>query len=176
MISFLSMKNLWTDLEVPHENFSNDFEFQNQVDFLHLSTFRSFTSCLESDPNAPVHYGAKDFYIGACVEFFKHRFRVVDVERCVLNFVEANASDYSPDVLQSLRDRFDVCQWSELRQTFIDLSLSRNTSAVIQTFHFSFIALSHENEWSSKIMWWRKRWAPQWSWVFSQKLLTNLRI
>ncbi|CAF0806932.1 unnamed protein product [Adineta ricciae] len=53
--------------------------------------------------NCSVYYEPNDFYIGAHVEFFKHRFVIVNADRSVWKFVEENQQLFTPDVIGSFR-------------------------------------------------------------------------
>ena len=43
-----------------------------------------------STPEKPEFYGPADFYIGAVIEVFRHRFKITNADEFVLKFMEAN--------------------------------------------------------------------------------------
>ncbi|XP_072498547.1 EF-hand domain-containing protein 1 [Notamacropus eugenii] len=59
-------------------------------------------SCVDN----PTFYGPGDFYIGALIEVFGHRFIIQDADEYVLKFLESNANDYPPSTIQSLKNHF----------------------------------------------------------------------
>ncbi|CAF1247901.1 unnamed protein product [Adineta steineri] len=57
----------------------------------------------DSHPDAPIYYQPNDFYIGAHVEFYKHRFKIINADRFVLKFIEENQEQFSQHVIDSFR-------------------------------------------------------------------------
>jgi hypothetical protein len=57
----------------------------------------------DNHSDAPVYYGPNDFYIGAHVELFKHRFIIIDADRYVFKFIEENQQQFSQHVIDSFR-------------------------------------------------------------------------
>ncbi|XP_013366215.1 PREDICTED: EF-hand domain-containing protein 1 [Chinchilla lanigera] len=53
----------------------------------------------------PVYYGPGDFFIGAVIEVFGHRFVILDADEYVLKYMESNASQFSPEALASVQSR-----------------------------------------------------------------------
>lgn len=53
----------------------------------------------------PIYYGPGDFYIGAVVEVFGHRFIILDTDEYVLKYMQSNAAQYSPEALASIQNR-----------------------------------------------------------------------
>ncbi|XP_051008912.1 EF-hand domain-containing protein 1 [Acomys russatus] len=53
----------------------------------------------------PIYYAPSDFYIGAVIEVFSHRFVILDTDEYVLKYMESNASQYSPEALASIQNR-----------------------------------------------------------------------
>ncbi|KAM9074148.1 EF-hand domain-containing protein 1 isoform 2-T2 [Megaptera novaeangliae] len=53
----------------------------------------------------PIYYGPSDFFIGAVIEVFGHRFIILDTDDCVLKYMESNAAQYSPEALLSIQNR-----------------------------------------------------------------------
>ncbi|XP_063296885.1 EF-hand domain-containing protein 1 [Pelobates fuscus] len=51
----------------------------------------------------PSYYSPADFYIGAVVEVFSHRFIIMDADEYVLNYLKEHADAYPSDVLDSLQ-------------------------------------------------------------------------
>ncbi|XP_066862476.1 EF-hand domain-containing protein 1 isoform X2 [Kogia breviceps] len=52
----------------------------------------------------PIYYGPSDFFIGAVIEVFGHRFVILDTDDCVLKYMESNAAQYSPEALLSIQN------------------------------------------------------------------------
>ncbi|CAK7311486.1 EF-hand domain-containing protein 1 [Vulpes lagopus] len=53
----------------------------------------------------PIYYGPTDFFIGAVIEVFGHRFIILDTDAYVLKYMENNAAQYSPEALLSIQNR-----------------------------------------------------------------------
>uniref|UniRef100_A0ABI7YAQ0 EF-hand domain containing 1 n=1 Tax=Felis catus TaxID=9685 RepID=A0ABI7YAQ0_FELCA len=53
----------------------------------------------------PIYYGPTDFFIGAVIEVFGHRFIILDTDDYVLKYMESNAAQYSPEALLSIQNR-----------------------------------------------------------------------
>ncbi|KAM5286799.1 EF-hand domain-containing protein 1 isoform 1-T1 [Hipposideros larvatus] len=53
----------------------------------------------------PIYYSPSDFFIGAVIEVFGHRFIILDMDDYVLKYMESNASQYSPEALLSIQNR-----------------------------------------------------------------------
>lgn len=49
-------------------------------------------------------YGPQDFYIGAVINIFKHKFRIVGADLYVLKFAEDHAHQFPGETLNSLRE------------------------------------------------------------------------
>jgi hypothetical protein len=62
-----------------------------------------FSNFKGSQPDKPLFYGPQDFYIGAVVNIFKHRFRIIGADLYVLKFAEEHPDQFPPNVLESLR-------------------------------------------------------------------------
>ncbi|XP_049980024.1 EF-hand domain-containing protein 1 isoform X2 [Alexandromys fortis] len=58
-----------------------------------------------SSVDNPIYYGPSDFFIGAVIEVFGHRFVILDTDEYVLKYMESNASQYSPEALASIKNR-----------------------------------------------------------------------
>lgn len=56
-----------------------------------------------SSPERPEFYGPQDFYIGAVITVFRHKFRIVGADLYVLKFAEENQNQFPPQTLESLR-------------------------------------------------------------------------
>lgn len=56
-----------------------------------------------SASDKPEFYGPQDFYIGAVISVFKHKFRIVGADLYVLKFAEQNATQFPATTLESLR-------------------------------------------------------------------------
>ncbi|KAM9233624.1 EF-hand domain-containing protein 1 [Dugong dugon] len=52
----------------------------------------------------PVYYGPGDFFIGAVIDVFGHRFVILEVDEYVLKYMESNAAEYSPEALSSIQN------------------------------------------------------------------------
>lgn len=57
-----------------------------------------------NDINKHSFYGPQDFYIGAVVSIFKHKFRIVGADLYVLKFAEEHADQFPRQTLDSLRE------------------------------------------------------------------------
>ncbi|KAL6078584.1 hypothetical protein STEG23_011153, partial [Scotinomys teguina] len=53
----------------------------------------------------PIYYGPGDFFIGAMIEVFSHRFIILDTDEYVLKYMKSNASQYSSEALASIQNR-----------------------------------------------------------------------
>ena len=54
-----------------------------------------------SSAEKPVFYGPQDFYIGAVIDVFRHRFVITNADAFVLNFMEQHASQF-PGISQAV--------------------------------------------------------------------------
>ncbi|XP_045049199.2 EF-hand domain-containing protein 1 isoform X1 [Desmodus rotundus] len=52
----------------------------------------------------PIYYGPGDFFIGAVIEVFSHRFIILDIDDYALKYMESNAAQYSPEALSSIQN------------------------------------------------------------------------
>uniref|UniRef100_A0A5F8HAC8 EF-hand domain containing 1 n=1 Tax=Monodelphis domestica TaxID=13616 RepID=A0A5F8HAC8_MONDO len=59
-------------------------------------------SCVDN----PSYYGPGDFYIGALIEVFGHRFIIQDADEYVLKYLECHADDYPQETILSLKKHF----------------------------------------------------------------------
>ncbi|XP_076437974.1 EF-hand domain-containing protein 1-like [Babylonia areolata] len=57
-----------------------------------------------STPENPDYYGPQDFYKGAMVEIFGHRFIITNADAFVVEFMEKNAHQFPPATIQSLKE------------------------------------------------------------------------
>lgn len=53
----------------------------------------------------PEFYSPGDFYIGAKIHVFKHRFIITDADEYVLKYLEANSDEYPKETILSLRQK-----------------------------------------------------------------------
>ena len=60
-----------------------------------------------SSTDKPVFYRPQDFAIGAVVEVFKHKFVITDADEYVLKYMEARASEFPAETIESLRRKRD---------------------------------------------------------------------
>lgn len=60
-----------------------------------------------SPTDKPVFYRPQDFAIGAMVEVFKHKFIITDADEYVLKYMEACASEFPMETIESLRKKHD---------------------------------------------------------------------
>lgn len=67
--------------------------------FLEFSRVAKPGSTLDS----PKFYGPQDFYIGAVINIFRHKFRIVGADLFVLKFAEEHADQFPQQTLESLR-------------------------------------------------------------------------
>ncbi|XP_037015466.2 EF-hand domain-containing protein 1 [Artibeus jamaicensis] len=58
----------------------------------------------QSSAENPIYYGPGDFYIGAVIEVFSHRFIIHDIDDYALKYMESNAAQYSPEALASIQN------------------------------------------------------------------------
>lgn len=56
-----------------------------------------------SCPEQPGFYGPNDFYIGAVIEVFKHRFVITDADQFVLTYMEAHSEQF-PGMLLTMNN------------------------------------------------------------------------
>ena len=56
-----------------------------------------------SSPEKPAFYGPQDFYIGAVIDVFRHRFVITDADAYVLRYMEEHSSQF-PGWLLKLDD------------------------------------------------------------------------
>jgi hypothetical protein len=72
----------------------------------------SFRIFKDSHSDAPMYYEPNDFYIGAHVELFKHRFIIIDADRYVFKYIEENQQQFSQHVIDSFRKNFYEKEYS----------------------------------------------------------------
>jgi len=53
----------------------------------------------------PVYYGPQDFYIGAVVEIFKHRFIITNADAFVLKYIEEHRSQFPEQTYSSIKEK-----------------------------------------------------------------------
>ena len=63
-----------------------------------------------SPTDKPVFYRPQDFAIGAVVEVFKHKFVITDADKYVLKYMEAHASEFPAETIESLRRKHSAEQ------------------------------------------------------------------
>ncbi|XP_003404484.1 EF-hand domain-containing protein 1 isoform X1 [Loxodonta africana] len=84
----------------------------------------------------PDYYGPGDFFIGAVIDVFGHRFVILDVDEYVLKYMESNAAQYSPEALSSVqnhvRKQVDPAPELENKQTKEDPG-TKELEALIDT-------------------------------------------
>ncbi|XP_066108668.1 EF-hand domain-containing protein 1 [Saccopteryx bilineata] len=84
----------------------------------------------------PIYYGPSDFFIGAVIEVFGHRFIILDTDEYVLKYMESNAAQYSPETLLSIqnhiRKREAPAPELESKQTEVDAE-QQELEALINT-------------------------------------------
>ncbi|CAD5111984.1 DgyrCDS1238 [Dimorphilus gyrociliatus] len=64
---------------------------------------RSRVAKPNSTPSNPQYYGPADFYIGASIEIFKHRFIITNADLYVLKYMEEHPNRFPETTVQSLR-------------------------------------------------------------------------
>lgn len=57
-----------------------------------------------SDPLNPDYYSPVDFYIGAVIEVFKQRFKIIGTDMYVYRYMEANPSKFPCEVIENIRN------------------------------------------------------------------------
>lgn len=58
----------------------------------------------DSSMENPIYYGPSDFFIGAVIEVFGHRFVILDSDDYVLKYMESNPAQFSPEALLSIQN------------------------------------------------------------------------
>ncbi|ESO86018.1 hypothetical protein LOTGIDRAFT_195429 [Lottia gigantea] len=58
-----------------------------------------------SQPDNPAFYGPTDFYVGAVVEVFKHRFVITSADQYVLKYMEEHKEQFPAQTVESLRQK-----------------------------------------------------------------------
>lgn len=58
-----------------------------------------------SSSNQPHYYAPQDLAIGATIQVFKHKFVITDADEYVLNYMEARADQFPPQVIELLRQK-----------------------------------------------------------------------
>ncbi|XP_059155901.1 EF-hand domain-containing protein 1-like isoform X2 [Physella acuta] len=53
----------------------------------------------------PTYYGPQDFYIGAIIEIFRHRFVITNADAYVLNYIEDHKSQFPEQMYQSIKEK-----------------------------------------------------------------------
>ncbi|XP_076457113.1 EF-hand domain-containing protein 1-like [Babylonia areolata] len=61
-------------------------------------------------PDGPEYYGPQDFFIGAVIEIFNHRFVITGADAFVLTYMEEHASQFPPGTINSLREKLGQTQ------------------------------------------------------------------
>ncbi|UJR36685.1 hypothetical protein I4U23_029402 [Adineta vaga] len=78
--------------------------YEKSFDGREYSTRKFFERSRIPKPDShSIYYGLNDFYIGARVEFYKHRFIIINADRSVWKFIEDNQQLFSSDVIDSFR-------------------------------------------------------------------------
>lgn len=58
-----------------------------------------------SAPDKPDYYGPQDFYIGAVIEIFSHRFVITSADAFVLKYMEEHATQFPSQTVDTLRQK-----------------------------------------------------------------------
>ncbi|KAK6187064.1 hypothetical protein SNE40_006312 [Patella caerulea] len=58
-----------------------------------------------SQPDKPSFYGPQDFFIGAVIEVFKHRFVITSADQYVLKYMEEHKEQFPEQTVESLRQK-----------------------------------------------------------------------
>lgn len=58
-----------------------------------------------SSVDNPEFYTPADFQIGALIQIFKHRFRIIDADEYVLKYLESHAQVYPITTINSIREK-----------------------------------------------------------------------
>lgn len=58
-----------------------------------------------STPERPIFYGPQDFYIGAAVHVFRHRFVITSADMFVLKYMEQHPTQFPAQTVESLREK-----------------------------------------------------------------------
>lgn len=59
----------------------------------------------DSTMDNPQYYGPQDFYIGAVIEVFKHRFVIIGADQFVLKYMEEHSEQFPEMTINSLREK-----------------------------------------------------------------------
>jgi hypothetical protein len=69
-----------------------------------------------SSAERPQFYGPQDFYIGAIIDVFKHRFIVTGADALVLSFMEQHPDHFPQHTVDTLREKIGASSSSALRR------------------------------------------------------------
>lgn len=58
------------------------------------------------DEEIPIYYTPDDFFIGAQINIFNHRFNVIGADLFVLHYIEKNCEKFSPEFIDNIRNYF----------------------------------------------------------------------
>lgn len=64
-------------------------------------------------PDQPLFYGPQDFYIGAVIEVFRHRFVITNADAYVLNYMEEHRDQFPDNTIQTLRAKLSETQFEK---------------------------------------------------------------
>jgi hypothetical protein len=63
-----------------------------------------------STPDSPVYYGPQDFFIGATIEIFGHRFIITSADAFVLSYMEEHSNQFPRECCLYIGVQF-LCFW-----------------------------------------------------------------
>ncbi|CAL1533193.1 unnamed protein product [Lymnaea stagnalis] len=56
----------------------------------------------------PLYYGPQDFYIGAVIEIFRHRFIITNADAYVLKYIEDHKNQFPEQMYQSIKEKIET--------------------------------------------------------------------
>ncbi|XP_028982561.1 EF-hand domain-containing protein 1-like [Diachasma alloeum] len=59
------------------------------------------------DEEVPIYYTPRDFYIGAKINIFSHRFVITGADLFVMKYIEANQDKFPAELIQNMREYFN---------------------------------------------------------------------
>lgn len=60
----------------------------------------------EMNQNDPLYYTPEDFFIGAKINIFNHRFIIEDADLFVYKYIQANSDKFNSSIKQNMKDHF----------------------------------------------------------------------
>jgi len=82
----------------------------------------------------PQFYGPSDFYIGATIEVFRARFIIRSADLFVLKYAEEHPEQFSPNVIQSLREHLSQQPTRQDPRSHLDIRIQRRPGDFIRLY------------------------------------------